>query len=196
MEKLIAVLPGDGIGPEVVAEGIKVLDAIADVFGHRLFYAYGEVGGEAYDNATKHMSDEEKKAIKYWDKEDKRNLTLPKSTVELIKKSQREEGNVLELSKDLDNVSISKDFYFDVNKGATSLAMEIRGTLNEGELTITVKKPNGDLFQEFQVSPLADVNWNQQIDLKEEDDEYEGKWTVTLSGTGASGDYNIRIKSK
>jgi hypothetical protein len=107
-----------------------------------------------------------------------------------------ERENVLELSKDLDNVSISKDFYFDVNKGATSLDLDIDGTLSDGDLTITVKKPNGDLFQEFQVSPLADVNWSQHIDLDDEEGLYEGKWTVTLSGSGATGNYNIRIKSK
>ena len=107
-----------------------------------------------------------------------------------------ENGNVLELSKDLDNVSISRDFNFDVNEDATSLELDIEGELNEGDLTISVKKPNGDLFHEFQVSPLADVNWNQSIDLDEEEGEYAGKWTVTLSGSGASGNYNIKIKSK
>jgi tartrate dehydrogenase/decarboxylase / D-malate dehydrogenase len=29
----LAVIPGDGIGPEVVREGIKVLDAVADIDG-------------------------------------------------------------------------------------------------------------------------------------------------------------------
>jgi 3-isopropylmalate dehydrogenase len=32
----IAVLPGDGIGPEVTAEAVKVLRAVADLFGHRI----------------------------------------------------------------------------------------------------------------------------------------------------------------
>ena len=31
----IAVIPGDGIGPEIVAEAIKVLDKIAEKFGHQ-----------------------------------------------------------------------------------------------------------------------------------------------------------------
>ena len=45
----IAVIPGDGIGPEVVAEGIKVLDRVGDQFGHRFDFACGSVGGEAID---------------------------------------------------------------------------------------------------------------------------------------------------
>ena len=35
MDAKIVLLPGDGIGPEVVAEGRKALDAVARKFGHR-----------------------------------------------------------------------------------------------------------------------------------------------------------------
>jgi 3-isopropylmalate dehydrogenase len=42
---LIAVLPGDGIGPEVTAEALKVLDAVA---GDRLSFEEAAVGGAAY----------------------------------------------------------------------------------------------------------------------------------------------------
>ncbi len=45
----IAVLPGDGIGPEVIAEGTKVLEAIGKKFGHRFSFRYGAVGGTAID---------------------------------------------------------------------------------------------------------------------------------------------------
>ncbi|MGI6639323.1 MAG: 3-isopropylmalate dehydrogenase [Desulfobulbus sp.] len=47
--KKIAVLPGDGIGPEVVAEAIKVLDAAQQRFGFSLQYNYADVGGIAID---------------------------------------------------------------------------------------------------------------------------------------------------
>ncbi|EJL75952.1 3-isopropylmalate dehydrogenase [Chryseobacterium populi] len=43
----IAVLPGDGIGPEVVNESVKILDAIAEVFHYKFQFAYGIVGAEA-----------------------------------------------------------------------------------------------------------------------------------------------------
>jgi len=48
--KKIAVLPGDGIGPEVMAEAVKVLGAVQDKFGFSLEYAYADVGGIAIDN--------------------------------------------------------------------------------------------------------------------------------------------------
>ncbi len=47
--KKIAVLAGDGIGPEVMKEAIKVLDALQDKFDFALEYQYGDVGGIAID---------------------------------------------------------------------------------------------------------------------------------------------------
>ena len=43
----IAVLPGDGIGPEVIAAAVSVLDAIAQSFHHKLDLAYAPIGGAA-----------------------------------------------------------------------------------------------------------------------------------------------------
>ena len=45
----IAVMPGDGIGPEVIAEGVKVLDTAGRAFGHTFSYTYDDVGGAAID---------------------------------------------------------------------------------------------------------------------------------------------------
>ena len=44
----IAVLPGDGTGPEVVAEGLKVLDAVAAKFGFTTQRETFDWGGERY----------------------------------------------------------------------------------------------------------------------------------------------------
>ncbi len=45
----IAVLPGDGIGPEVTAEGVKALDAVRRRFGLRFQFEDDTVGGAAID---------------------------------------------------------------------------------------------------------------------------------------------------
>ncbi len=45
----IAVLPGDGIGPEIVAQALNVTKAISIKFGHTLNYEYGIVGACAID---------------------------------------------------------------------------------------------------------------------------------------------------
>lgn len=49
MSKMIAVLPGDGIGPEIVAEAVKVLNALQQHFGLNLELQEALVGGAAID---------------------------------------------------------------------------------------------------------------------------------------------------
>ena len=49
MEALIPLLPGEGIGPEVVASGRRVLDAVASNHGHAFTYREALIGGAAID---------------------------------------------------------------------------------------------------------------------------------------------------
>lgn len=64
MKLNIAVLPGDGIGPEVTQQAVKVLNAIAIEFDHIFLFKHAEVGAVAID---------------------KKNTPLPDSTLELCK---------------------------------------------------------------------------------------------------------------
>ena len=63
----IAVLPGDGIGPEVMEQAVKVLDTTAEIYGFTLAYEFAEIGGAAID---------------------KHGKALPKSTLSLCEKSE------------------------------------------------------------------------------------------------------------
>ena len=49
MVKNIAVIRGDGIGPEIVNEAIKVLDKVAEIYGHTFNYTDVDMGGCAID---------------------------------------------------------------------------------------------------------------------------------------------------
>ena len=49
MTKKIAVLPGDGIGPEIVAEAVKVLECLNSEMNLGLVFENGLIGGAAYD---------------------------------------------------------------------------------------------------------------------------------------------------
>lgn len=49
MQARIALLPGDGIGPEVTAEAARVLGAVAERFGHDLVLSEHPIGGAAID---------------------------------------------------------------------------------------------------------------------------------------------------
>ena len=58
MNKKITVLSGDGIGPEIVAEAIKVLDKIAVKCGHNFEYTYVDIGGCSIDKFGVPITDE------------------------------------------------------------------------------------------------------------------------------------------
>jgi 3-isopropylmalate dehydrogenase len=54
----ITLLPGDGIGPEVVAEAVRVLDVIAGKFGHTFVFAERLMGGCSIDKYGSSLTDE------------------------------------------------------------------------------------------------------------------------------------------
>lgn len=60
----IAVIPGDGTGPEVIAEGLKVLDAVSGKYGFQLSFHRYDLGGELYKKTGKALPDEVFESIK------------------------------------------------------------------------------------------------------------------------------------
>ena len=56
MKLKIAVLPGDGIGPEIMKQGVAVLDAIAEKFGHEFDYEEALCGAHAIVYTTRNGS--------------------------------------------------------------------------------------------------------------------------------------------
>lgn len=50
MDAKIVLLPGDGIGPEIVAQGKRVLDKVAEKFGHTFETSEHPIGGNAIDD--------------------------------------------------------------------------------------------------------------------------------------------------
>ena len=58
MDFNIAVIKGDGIGPEIVDEAVKVLDKAAEKFGHKFHYTRVLMGGESIDTYGVPLTDE------------------------------------------------------------------------------------------------------------------------------------------
>ena len=57
MSYQITVLPGDGIGPEVVSEGTEVLSQVAAIYGFQVQYEEGLVGGASIDATGQPLTD-------------------------------------------------------------------------------------------------------------------------------------------
>ena len=58
MSKNILLLPGDGIGPEIVQEAVKVLDKLNDQFSLGIHYEYDLMGGCSIDKHGVPLADE------------------------------------------------------------------------------------------------------------------------------------------
>ena len=63
----LAVLPGDGIGPEVTSEGIKVLKAVGEKFDHSFNLWYDLIGGAAIDESGEALTADTLKMCKQCD---------------------------------------------------------------------------------------------------------------------------------
>ncbi len=63
----IATIPGDGTGPEVLAEGIKVIDAVSKKFGFTLNYTTYDLGGERYLKTGEVLPDSTLEELKTYD---------------------------------------------------------------------------------------------------------------------------------
>lgn len=60
MKKTIAVLAGDGIGPEVMSQAIRVLTQIAKLFNHQFILQEADIGGAAFEKYQQHFPNETK----------------------------------------------------------------------------------------------------------------------------------------
>jgi 3-isopropylmalate dehydrogenase len=63
MRKKILVLAGDGIGPELMKEGVKALGAIARKYGHRFDFTEAPFGANAYHSHGKCYPDETRQSV-------------------------------------------------------------------------------------------------------------------------------------
>ncbi|MEN6615313.1 MAG: 3-isopropylmalate dehydrogenase [Syntrophorhabdus sp.] len=63
----IGVIPGDGTGPEVIAEGVKVIQAAAQKFGFSLKLTYFDIGGERYKRTGETLPDSVLSELKQFD---------------------------------------------------------------------------------------------------------------------------------
>ncbi|MFO7618002.1 MAG: hypothetical protein R6V75_12210 [Bacteroidales bacterium] len=105
--------------------------------------------------------------------------------------------DILDVRKELTGESSSVDFPYEIKEGATGLSLSVNGSIESGKVLITIKKPDGSIFNEYTLSPLADVNWRQSISFDEQEaDSYEGKWMVTVTAEQAAGSYSLQIRGR
>ena len=122
----IAVLPGDGIGPEIIEQAIKAIDATCKKYGHTVGYTYGSVGATAIDKTGNPYPEEthricmQSDAVLFGAIGDPRFDNNPQAKV-------RPEQGLLEMRKNI-ILTISHDIRAPLNiiSGSAELAMDTR----------------------------------------------------------------------
>jgi hypothetical protein len=115
--------------------------------------------------------------------------------------SESRESTSLSIQKDIEELTFETKFKYDI-KGNDfphegSFRFNAQGTVKDGTILIELIRPDGDIVQEFEVSPLADVKWSQLISWDEENqDDNIGTWTITVSAKQATGSYSVTVKAK
>jgi len=105
--------------------------------------------------------------------------------------------DILSINKDLTDESSSADFNFEVKEGSGEMSVNVNGAIDSGKVVITIKRPDGEVYNEYTLSSLANVKWNQAIKFEDqEESEYLGKWTVTVAAEKAKGKYSVQISGR
>ena len=142
----IAVIPGDGIGPEIIAEAKKVLDKVGDKYGHTFTYTEVLMGGVSIDATGVPLTEE---ALQTAKKSDSVLLgavggKVGQSDWYSLPPNLRPEAGLLAIRKGLGLfANIRPAVLFDELKGACPLKEEIVG---DGFEFIVVRELTGGLY--------------------------------------------------
>jgi len=142
----IAVIPGDGIGPEIIAEAKKVLDKVGDKYGHSFHYTEVLMGGVSIDATGVPLTEEALQTAKESD-----SVLLGavggkvgQSNWHSFPPHLRREACLLAIRKGLELFSnIRPAVLFDELKGACPLKEEITG---DGFEFVVVRELTGGLY--------------------------------------------------
>lgn len=138
----IAVLKGDGIGPEIVDEAIKVLKAIGKKFGHLFTFERGYLGGESIDRYGVPLSSETIEICKNSDAVLLGAVGGPKW--DKIEPKLRPEMGLLQIRKELElYCNLRPAVLFEALKNSSPLKNEI---INDGLDIMVVRELTGGLY--------------------------------------------------
>lgn len=158
MEKNITVIKGDGIGPEIVEEAIKVLDAIAKKYHHTFHYTNILMGGASIDACGVPLSEEALEIAKKGDCVLLGSIGGDTNTSPWYKlePSLRPEAGLLKLRKELGLFANLRPAYlYDELKGACPLKEEI--TVGGFDMMIVRELTGGIYFGERQTKEIEGV---------------------------------------
>lgn len=148
MNYKIALIPGDGIGPEIVAEAKKVLDKVCEVYGHSFSYEEVLLGGASIDVHGVPLTEEAIKSAKASDAVLMGSIGGDAKTSPWyqLEPSKRPEAGLLAIRKALNLFANLRPAYlYEELKGACPLKEEVIG---DGFDMIIVRELTADAMED------------------------------------------------
>ncbi|NMC62960.1 MAG: 3-isopropylmalate dehydrogenase [SAR324 cluster bacterium] len=144
MEAKIAVLSGDGIGPEVMNEALRVLEFIGKKYNHKFQFNEALIGGAAFEILNKHFPEETQKLCEECDAILFGSVGGPVEESESPKWKDCERNSLL---------GLRKSFAFNVNLRPARVYPELRGIcplkaelIEAGVDLLIVRELSGDIY--------------------------------------------------
>jgi len=168
------------------------------------------------EEKLKHIIEEQSKAQKYalegyhFDmkdiKKDLEKMNVPVMDFRVMKDhfpanvsdwyGQSKESTSLTIRKTIEDLTFSTKFKYNVQEGSNSFHFVANGSIEDGTILIKLINPSGKTIHEFEVSPLADVNWSQNFVWDEENAKKNtGTWTIMVSAKQATGRYSVSVRA-
>ena len=106
------------------------------------------------------------------------------------------QSSQLSLSKSFDGESTKNEGTFEVDEKVAYINFSINGSVREGRIRISITLPNGEKMKEMTIDNTADIQFNQMIRPRLEENKYSGKWTYEIEAVKAVGNYRLSLHIK
>ena len=102
----------------------------------------------------------------------------------------------LTLRKNFEGTTNTSKGTFDVEENIRQLRCMINGSVDAGEIAITIEYPDGKVFKELVINSSADINYSQSVSINEgEEKKYTGSWNYVIKADKAEGHYMLQIST-
>ncbi len=106
-----------------------------------------------------------------------------------------ERSSKLTISKDYDGESSSKTGTFTVAEGVKKIRISISGFVKSGKIGLEVYMPGNKVLQKLSIDDTANIEWQQSINIQEDDTKYFGEWTYVVKAENAKGFYSLSLNT-
>ena len=106
------------------------------------------------------------------------------------------ERTSLDFSKSVKESSFSRQFSFDVGKGAKNVVMNIMGDCKEGEIKVKIVMPGGKTYSDIVIDASGNLNWRKSFAITEEENKDKtGEWVFKIEASKATGYFRISLQT-